>query len=235
MSGDVAALPILPTVIASVMRHTSMNVRAFIYVRFKPPGDLISSDGRLNVTFAEAEKVKCGDGRRIPSEMFDRFAILGETIDRVLILDWDQLVLSSVDEYYLSDFQGMYCSLADGRRGWSFGHWANETMYPPELWGRDTPCFRLGGMFDVNRCREASVFPEMLEVVRRTGCCEMAALNHVIRNQVNRVHRKWSHLPFEKESQGIRHWAGPKKPWVTRDRMWMKQQRTWIDLRESRW
>ena len=162
--------------------------------------------------------------RRVPPHLtfsaIDRLMI-PEIIpaNRVLYLDVDTVVLGNVSELYRAEagekgivarpsIHPAYRTVAGTLRTWGYGY-----RVPPE-W----PSFNSGVLvMDCDRLRSLDFTAGCIELIRRHGLNDQAALGCWCQGKFERAQPRWNVYVSQGADQvrdwKILHWVGPKKPW----------------------
>ena len=136
LSGDVVALPVLATVVGSILRHNpGVSLEVCVWTRAGLPADFTA--GRLRVEFREASEKWGAGGGRFPVEMFDKFEVVTAKPEwsRCLMWGWDMVCKGDLSELWESHVAGKCGAFVDGRRGKRRGSWEWDDRLPRESGG----------------------------------------------------------------------------------------------------
>ena len=243
MSGDLMALPMLSTCVASIVRHTlCKRVEVDIYTRaIALPEDIVTE--RLTVHFRRPpQSVECSQGR-LPSEMFDRLWVMEERTEwsRCLVWDWDMIAVGNIDEMYNVEMEDQYGAyvVSPKRTTYIQNNWTKRGAWAKEMPGAEQVYFRFGGLMNLDKCRQDQIMKQMLEW-SYNGSTEQALLACVMMGNYKPLETKWNVLPsIEQIPQDARvlHFFGTRKPWTHPDvkgiESWVKEQTSWNELRKG--
>lgn len=238
LSADTVAFPILATVIASVLRHTTGRVEVLIYTRTMRAESF--ERGRLKVEFRAPRLSLLNRTNRIPGEMFDRLFVMEDKPEwsRALILDWDQLVVGSLDELWSLDLEGTFGAFVRSPKDRTFlgNGWVTRGAWGASMPGAEQLYFRFGGLLDLDACRSEDVMGQMLSWAH-TGSTEQALLGAVMAGRYVPMDVKWNVLPSLEQVPAdarILHWFGDRKPWnatnVKAAAIWYAGRCSWSEL-----
>ncbi len=224
----------LPTLLNSIVAHASQPVTAHVLVRNVPEAAewarrCSSAKLRINVidTTGFMDGVRLYLGRHITRATMDRLMLpeLLRSVDRVIYLDIDTLVLADLNDLYQRDVgpTGLLARPSEhpgfttvGRALQSWRHDNLDRILP--LVDPDWPGFNAGVMLmDLARLRERGFVEQTTRWVRDFGVNDQIACAIYAQGQFARLEPAWN-VFVGKDHQhttpwSILHWAGVKKPW----------------------
>lgn len=236
------------TLLGSILRRTSSEVRVRVYTRGFSQESFRS--GPLSVEFIRSDEEVSGRyPRHVNEAVFDRLRIIRDfdDWDRVLVMDHDMVALCDLADYFDVDFGN---DLLAGRLfgpGNTLGLQMNQAGGLPAGWEHceDYPYFYMGPMMNLAAMRREGVWDRLLAAHTAIGRDEQISLTAATWGRVKGVDKKWNLVPqwdkLEEVSstiapvgetvangvrwvngvpEGIIHWTGWIKPWHHRSKAW---------------
>ena len=243
MASDRDAFEPHATVIASVLRHTRRPVHVRMWLRGMSATSF--ETGRLRVEFLTVrEGLSGGVPGHVSQSTHDRLLVLRDCPDwsRVLILDYDQLVLCDTAPLFDMSMRGKllaarlcHIALGDAAREW-FGRRL------PDKWRHceGFPFFYMGPFIDLDAARTARLWEDVAAFQVDARMEEQIALTVACRGRIKPLPPKWNLVPHWDPGAGegtVLHFTGPRKPWndpsIRCAGLWLEQASTWKELRSG--
>lgn len=250
LSTDANGHPYHATLIASILRRTSMPVHVRCWCRGFLPESF--ETGPLKVEFIAADEEVTG---KFPSyvgpAVFDRLRVIQHSTDwdRCLIMDYDQLALCDLaplfdmelgDHLLAAKMQGPGVNMAHAMREWI------KRPFPAG-WEHvaDYPYFSMGPLLNLKAMRESGTWEKLLAAHAAFGVDEQLSLTAATDGRTIGFDRKWNLFPKsdihgDEVPEGVIHWLGWPKPWhkgakVWRPDIWLSEEVSWEHLRMGIW
>ena len=250
LSTDANGHPYHATLIASILRRTSMPVHVRCWCRGFLPESF--ETGPLKVEFIPAEEEVTG---KFPSyvgpAVFDRLRVIQHSTDwdRCLVMDYDQLALCDLaplfdmelgDHLLAAKMQGPGVDMAHAMREWI------KRPFPAG-WEHvaDHPYFSMGPLLNLKAMRESGTWDKLLAAHASFGADEQLSLTAATEGRTIGFDRKWnlfpkSDIPEGEVPEGVIHWLGWPKPWhkgakVWRPDIWESERSSWEHLKMGIW
>ncbi len=236
------------TLLGSILRRTSAQVRVRVYTRGFSATSFRS--GPLSVEFIRCDEAVNGSyPRHVNEAVFDRLRIIRDFSDwdRVLVMDHDMIALCDLAEYFQVDFGG---ALLAGRLfgpGNTLGRQMSQVGGLPSGWEHcaDYPYFYMAPMMNLAAMREEGIWERLLEAHAAIGRDEQISLTAAAGGRIKEVDKKWNLVPQWDElealsarvpaagiaretsirwvngvPEGIIHWTDWIKPWHYQSKAW---------------
>ena len=244
LSGDVNAEYVLPTLIASVVKNTDRFVHVRILCRGWDRATIETEN--LKVEFLNKEHDFPNNKTTFCKSINDKTMYMSqiEDWDRCILMDWDNLVIKNLDDYYDTAFDGdevitgipseKYLS----QIAWG-GAKPSDLLNAEELKGRACPIG--GNVVDLKKCRHMGVFDKTEHIINTLEGQDHVALLVIFNDKIKRVDARYNRLlggqtirPLEGDV--ILHYDRGNKPWdiLRADNHWSDNYATWGDLSEKK-
>ena len=254
LAGNKSSQGAIATTLNSVLQNTDKQVNAVVLCRdWQHEG---FQNGRLSVEFVPFKGHK-DTPKQWHSSANDMLYYLPYLYswDRCLMLEWDQLVVGSIDDYYNIDFEGKNFVTAteiidpDGRGLRGLWEWKGQRKNMEDIFSEETLDYVGfdGGshVIDLKRYMENHKFLEMERALYKLNGEDHLAKIGVFHGHVHHVPSKYNTFPETVNSQHlpptvnsplmarILHFVGSNKPWNSKRRfseLWYRYQTTWEEL-----
>ena len=240
LSGDGRSELVFPTLINSLNANTPRPVHVRICNRgFSREG---FTNGKLKVEFIGVPEIPIDHRRPRLSPSNDRLLILEslDDCDRVLVLGWDQLILSDVGPLYDVDLEGNLISGTCIKGRIVKNSWPNlgktkimNKIVSPDLWSEKRI---VGGsnVIDLEACRKSGALKELRSNLEKLDGEDHLAILATFAGRCKFVSNRWNVVTEIKStpSPKILHYSGVPKPWAVKspNNLWSLNRRDWSDI-----
>jgi len=235
------------TLVASILRRSSVPIHIRCYYRGSDkPSDFTAYQGWLKVEFLDVVNPLVGT---IPAHItlpcFDRVSGVRDFTDwdKALMLDWDQLCLMDVAEFFKQDMGDnlMAARLDEETIIKAASEWFQRQL-PSDLshlYEAKWPW--LGCMFNLSQMRAENTWEKIVGYQNKLGWEEQLSIALAVEGRIREWPYSWNCCPlWEKPADWgfVLHYSTPRKPWddpkMPAANIWWQEKTDWNDLRQEK-